>query len=880
MSARHSFPGSYSSSTNARFVIGGIQEPVPVAPTVPVVTSFTISGQVTESGTGKQNVVVFFPSVGSIATDSDGDYAYTVPRNWIGVVTPVYSGGTFTPASRSYAAVISSWSSQDYVYSGTGGFGAQPVIPTIHVGGTVTDGDNSNAPLSGIPVSIIFDSNPTQTYLTNSNGVYHTYFPLGAYANGTITATRSAGTTTPASYTVSLPSDQLAKNFVFAGTGGFGAQPTPSPVLLSGTFRDWVDGYPALSSGWEITFSNRSPVSTDSRGVWEAYVNNSYTGTVGWTSDGYGTITPSNYSLVSQTSNQGNLNFDYYGPVYTLGGTIYDNSTSSPWDAQNVVVTSIGTLTTDSEGRYQFSAPWNYQGSITPSIPSYGSLSPTNSYYVNLPTQDNLGYIFQYWYNPPGTLCQVPGDNIAPVASGLTEIGRNVIDSDQHLLWVIDDSGSNVAYYDVVYGTMAGTVVTSGTLGAIVYEPTTKKVVVSDDQNSRIHVIDAASKTLEQSWLYASDQGPIAPAYHSLAVGSAGTVFAAAINYAQPSAGAYIYGYDLNNMSIASRHGLSVATRAITWSPVLQRLVVMTPGLSTRAFQLYDPTTGIFQDSVLVNNTANSYEMHYLAETGDVLWGNGANVRVLDVDTSGTDATVIKTLTGTPTRAASVTTDTCHDRLFVANTNNAIYEYTLDGSYNLFNIYDVDVSPTGLAHSERTNLVYYGDFSDQTIRSIQATTVGTNVEQARWTVLNTPGPESRLSGTPASTMLDITSAGNETESFTSSEISLRTAIINFGAPYGYKITSVYSLATDSQGTIDAEGQSYFSLLQVGGGSSVSDTLASNGTIASTGTEIGTFATGYTRLTFSAAVDLGGNFLADPCELYGHVRNNVTIVPLG
>ncbi len=76
---------------------------------------YQISGAVTLGGTGLAGVK-FTPSSGATCTSSDagGNYACTVPQGWTGTVTPVLSGYTFTPTSRSYSSVAANQATQNY----------------------------------------------------------------------------------------------------------------------------------------------------------------------------------------------------------------------------------------------------------------------------------------------------------------------------------------------------------------------------------------------------------------------------------------------------------------------------------------------------------------------------------------------------------------------------------------------------------------------------------------------------------------------------------------------------------------------------------------------------------------------------------------------
>ncbi|WP_245969488.1 pre-peptidase C-terminal domain-containing protein [Thiocapsa rosea] len=93
---------------------------VPVGGTNP-----TLSGRVTRSDTGAGLAGVTVScnnSGGTGTTNSSGDYSISVTQGWSGTCTPATtSGGTFSPASRSYTNVTATQSGQNYTWAGTSG---------------------------------------------------------------------------------------------------------------------------------------------------------------------------------------------------------------------------------------------------------------------------------------------------------------------------------------------------------------------------------------------------------------------------------------------------------------------------------------------------------------------------------------------------------------------------------------------------------------------------------------------------------------------------------------------------------------------------------------------------------------------------------------
>lgn len=872
---KHTFPGVYIDSGAARFLVGGIQEPLPPNVVVPPATSFTISGQVTEDSVGKEAVTITFSSAGSAVTDVTGNYSKTVPRNWIGSATPgIISGGTFVPTSRSYAAVVSNWTSQDFVYNGTGGFGPQPL---------------------------------------------------------------------------------------------------PGPIMLSGTVRDYSSnlGYAEYWAGWVIE-TTVGTAETNNSGVWSKEVPHGYAGTVAFQQDGWGTTSPLAYNLSPQFFSVGDLNFDYYGPTYIVGGTIWDNYTNTPWDNETVRILNYGPndiqLTTDADGKYSIEVPWNAVFDIAPLITGDGSLSPVSSYHVDesLFEYDDYSYNFQYWYIPPpvfrsingyvyngltlapmasvtidvsdvgqpttdvtgyyeqtvadgytgrvtpiditGTFdpeargytvlgtdatgqdfyfylpaaptdCPVPGPDITPLSLSpdIISVARNANDSTQNLIWTIDDSGPNVSYYDVTYGTLGGVVDTSpgGAFGvnAIVYDPVNNKVVVAD-YNDSLTVIDPVTKTV-----VAQFAGPQNLGLHCLALADNGTVFAQSIDAAVPgSPNARIVAIDTSISAIVHSVGQPHFSRSITWASNIQRLVQIRGGFGAPAFSIYDPVTDLFETSTLVNDTTFNYENFYVPQTGHMLMGVNAGqaVRVIDI-ANGTLATVIATLAGSPTRVSDATVDTCHNRLFVSDGNYAVYEYKLDGNYTLANYFDDNgngINPTGLAHSRKTNLVYYNNYNDNTLRSLQATTTGTSAAEVVLKTVNgevplSPGLEFNL---PAigTFQYDSLTAGDENNGrfFQGNSLEAAGRIVNLGAKYQAYLHVAYTAEYDDQGSIDFPGQ--VSIFVTLGTATNSVSFTTNGTTGPT--LLSTFADiqpGVSDISVQINANTGGNFTSNPATSYAH-----------
>ncbi|HUU51707.1 MAG TPA: Calx-beta domain-containing protein, partial [Candidatus Heimdallarchaeota archaeon] len=88
----------------------------------------TISGRITEGGSGLTGVTLTGLPNSPILTDGTGFYTDTVPDGWSGTVTPGLAGYTFTPESIDYTNVTADFLDQDYTASVSVQFSASSSI--------------------------------------------------------------------------------------------------------------------------------------------------------------------------------------------------------------------------------------------------------------------------------------------------------------------------------------------------------------------------------------------------------------------------------------------------------------------------------------------------------------------------------------------------------------------------------------------------------------------------------------------------------------------------------------------------------------------------------------------------------------------------------
>ena len=77
-----------------------------------------------DTGAGVDGVVLSFANGGGAATTAGGGYySLVVETGWSGTETPLFTGGSFSPASRSFAGVAADAWNMDFVWT--------PPAPTV-----------------------------------------------------------------------------------------------------------------------------------------------------------------------------------------------------------------------------------------------------------------------------------------------------------------------------------------------------------------------------------------------------------------------------------------------------------------------------------------------------------------------------------------------------------------------------------------------------------------------------------------------------------------------------------------------------------------------------------------------------------------------------
>jgi RHS repeat-associated protein len=248
----------------------------------------TVSGTVTNGGSGLVGVSVVLNGTACGTTVAGGGWGCFVPLGWSGTVVPSLGGYLFTPASRSVSNVTNHVNSQNFATAA-----AIQVSGAVTVNGSVQVGVALNA------------SNGGSCTATNASGVYTCAVPSGW--SGTITPAYPNGVFTPTSrsYT-NVTTAQASQDY--AGTVTYQIS---GSVTLNGL------GLPnvafAATSGGSCTNSN-------ALGVYSCAVSANWTGTVTPSASGY-SFSPNSRSYTNVTAAQGSQT--YAATLATATAPIY-----------------------------------------------------------------------------------------------------------------------------------------------------------------------------------------------------------------------------------------------------------------------------------------------------------------------------------------------------------------------------------------------------------------------------------------------------------------------------------------------------------------------------------------------------------------------------
>ena len=259
------------------------------------------------------------------STDLSNNFSLPVSYNWSGTVTPSKTGYTFTPVSRTFSNILADQPSQNYT------------VDKIRVSGTVTNGTGTSISYTGGTLS------------PDGSGYYE--FWISPNWTGTITPTLAGYTFSPPSITISsgVVTPQTGQNFtallspIISGK----ARVEPNGAGLSGT----VMNYSGTSNG------NPSTNGTGDYSITFVYASNE---TITPSKDGY-TFSPASRTYTGVTLHQPNQDF-VISTLRISGSTSVGNVSLSYFDGTSKQVSS------DASGNYSLWVPYNWTGTISPSI--------------------------------------------------------------------------------------------------------------------------------------------------------------------------------------------------------------------------------------------------------------------------------------------------------------------------------------------------------------------------------------------------------------------------------------------------------------------------------------------------------------------------------
>src|SRR5512143_99176 len=753
-----------------------------------------IEGTITDSSTGSGISVplVFTNGTGTVTTDASGSYLVYGHYGWNTTATPYLANGTFDPAFRSYSLLGGvEYFNQNYTF--------YPNPPSAFLlSGFMTQSQNGSGfsgtlAVDGVAGSVFADAT------TGSYGVLvpagysgtivpsHCAVPYSGEYNPPQIVYTNVGTDIPnQDYRLNAVTDiqslDWGNSFVFInGTPLSGTLGTAGTGWAQGTYGTfWSVGYQdgteafnqcfaffdttlvnfgapydvsitCVYTGSQYTdntsggYSSSDQVSAEINGSntqFVTFTNGSFGGTIvqiatigtgcndlntQWgNSPGKATVPPAWFFAESN----GYFIIDIYTPPpppsFFSDAVVTDAFTLGGFAAVPVEVikdgSTAGTLTTDPTTGLTTSTATVTSGETVDLVPHYfgGSFVPASFSYV---VSSNKTVPFKF-YGTEQTGCPIPSLTLIGLPQP-NNASRNVTDPVNNLLWVIDESYTYVYYVDVVSGTFAGSVDVNSPFGcpSICYEPINRKLVVSTYDGS-VAFINPVTKAVTMSnftqrW----------PNFHNMCVDDFGTAYLMDIRN-----GGTFYAVDCNTELLVGRYPGAFSSDSICWASNIGQVVFVLGGFGAR-FKLFDPQTGVFSDSVLTNNTSFAYEDYYVKGLGVVLMSKDGNSAAQIIDISqGVNATVIGNIN--ERRVSDACEDTCSNRLFVSDGNFQVSEYTMDGSYTNWNIFDNSgngLNPSGRAHSRATNLVYYENYNDNgTIHTLKATTSGTDLLDVVW----------------------------------------------------------------------------------------------------------------------------------------------------
>jgi len=302
--------------------------------------TYTLSGTVTESGTGLSGVTVS-TGVRSATTQNDGTYTITGLSAGAYTVTPTKTGYTFSPTTRSVS-----------VNANLSGVNFTATKTSFSISGTVRTG--SGLGMSGASV--------TCGALSTTSDASGNYAFTGLSPNTyTVAVSRAGFNFTPSSQSVTVGPDKSGVDF----TGLADQTPTYS---ISGTVQAGGSGL----TGVTVTAGSASAL-TSANGTYtiSGLIAGSYT--VSASRSGY-TLSPGSRTVVVSTNVTG-IDFTATSITFSISGTVRQGASGL---AGITVTAGVKSATTDNSGQYTISGLTSGAYTVAPLGSSY-SFNPASA---------------------------------------------------------------------------------------------------------------------------------------------------------------------------------------------------------------------------------------------------------------------------------------------------------------------------------------------------------------------------------------------------------------------------------------------------------------------------------------------------------------------
>ena len=324
-------------------ILGNARSTTPGDPTdigayefTPVIVTFTISGNA-----GHADAVLTWNDGGekTATANGTGDYSFIVSFGWSGTVTPSYTGWSFSPVSKTYSNVLTDQVNQDYI--------ATAIVFTI----------SGNA---GYPNALLsWNDGGPQSTTADGSGLYS--FTVSYNWSGTVTPSFTGITFTPENivYTNVL-SDKPNQDYTSAPT----IYTISGNAGIGGAILTWNDG------GSKIT-------TADGTGDYSFTVSYNWSGTVTPLFPGF-SFTPAYKTYTNVLSNKTAQNYTAALTSYIILGNAGTGGATLSWFDG-----AAKTTTATSGGDYYIVVPYDWSGTVTPSLGGF-TFTPVSMNYTNV----------------------------------------------------------------------------------------------------------------------------------------------------------------------------------------------------------------------------------------------------------------------------------------------------------------------------------------------------------------------------------------------------------------------------------------------------------------------------------------------------------------